>query len=534
MKVPSFLKKQTVTQAALLIAITLFFSKFIGFAREILVAKYFGATGITDAFLVAQMIPLSILGLFASGLSTLIIPVYIERKAIDKEAARKFVNSVFVVAALVFLVVSALVIIFAPLCVRVIAYGFKGEQFASAVTLTRYLALSGIFSVLTGLLTGLLQAEKQFLAPAVAGLVGNVVLVLCLFLLTGRLGINGWTVGQNALAVVNFILLFVLLFRRYGLFHSLDWRGIDWKEIGKFTYLLVPLVAASGVGLMNAIVDKTIGSSLDAGSISALNFSARVWGIPVSLLATPIAMAVFPTFSELAVSHEGRAEYSDKLTRTLSISWFFIIPSSVFLFFLSTPIVQLLFERGAFNPAATSLTATVTGMYSFGLFAQAASPILGRAFYSFKNTMTPLLISLGTVVMNIILNILLARIMGAPGIALATSIVMVLNFLFFSLFLKKYFPVLTRPLGIESLKMIAASVPIAVICLLSRPFFHGANAASFPGFAALLFRLGLVGLTGLAAFVAVCHFLKVPSLAFAAKFFRQVLSRFVKRPPTEA
>lgn len=529
MKIPSILKKQTVSQAALLIACALFLSKFIGFARDILVAKYFGATGTTDAFMVALMIPITILGLFATGLNTLIIPVYIEKKAADREAARRFANSVFLVAALFFILLTVLVVLFAPALVKVIAYGFKGERLDLAVTLTRYLALAGIFTVLTGLLTGILQAEKQFLAPAMAGLAGNTIIVISLFFLTGGLGINSWTVGQIAGTAMTFSLLFILLSGRYGFFRAFDLRGIDWNEISRFGYLLVPLVTASGVGLINTVVNKAIASGLDAGSISAISFASRVWGLPVSLLAAPIATAIFPTFSELAVSDAGRAEYSAKLTKALGVSWFFLIPSSVFMFFLSTPIVRMLFERGAFTPAATSLTSSVVRMYALGLFAQVASPILGKVFYSFKNTVTPLLISLATVALNIILNIVLARLLGAPGIALATTIVMVLNFLIYSIFLRKYVPVLTGALGAESLKLVLASAPIALVCLLSRPLFSGAGAASLRGFASLLLRLGAVGLTGAAVFLLGCLLLKPRSFSFAGSHLNGLAGKFLKK-----
>jgi len=188
--------------------------------------------------------------------------------------------------------------------------------------------------------------------------------------------------------------------------------------------------------VLNQIVDKTIGSGLDAGSISALNFAIRVWGIPISLLATPIATAIFPTFSELALNGSSRAEYESRLHKTIGVSFYLIIPSTFFLYFLSEPIVRLFFERGAFDPKATALTAFVVKMYVIGLFAYATSPLLSRVFYSFKNTATPLIISAICVGLNIILNIILSRILGAGGIALATSIVMILNFILFSLFLK--------------------------------------------------------------------------------------------------
>ena len=115
--IPSVFKKQTVTQAALLISVLSLVSKFIGFFREVLIANYFGATGQTDAFVVAMMIPGSILGLFAGGFSTLVIPFYLERKSKSEEAARKFVDSALLVWGSVFVVVSAVILILRrPLC----------------------------------------------------------------------------------------------------------------------------------------------------------------------------------------------------------------------------------------------------------------------------------------------------------------------------------------------------------------------------------------------------------------------------------
>jgi putative peptidoglycan lipid II flippase len=529
MNIKSLLKKQTVTEAALLISVVLFLSKFFGFFREILVARYFGATGVTDAFLVAMSIPVVILGLFSSGLNTLIIPVYVEKKAADPAAARGFVNSVFTAASALFLFISLLVFIFAPVCVRIFAYGFEGERFHSAVTLTRLLAFSGVFTVLAGLLTGLLQSEKQFLAPALAGFAGNAALVACLFLLAPRLGIHAWTAGQISMAVVTFTLLFILLYRRYAFFHSLAWRGIDWKEMGRFAYLLVPLVVASGVSFINAVVDKAVASGLDEGSIAALNFSARVWGIPITLLAVPIATAVFPSFSELAVAGADRSGYADKLSRTLSVTFFFIIPASVLLFFVSAPVVRLFFERGAFDPAATSLTAAVNRMYVIGLFAHAAAPVVARAFYSFKNTLTPLAISVACVSLNVVLNIALSRLLGAPGIALATTIVMTANFILFGHFLKRYVPVLTKALAVESFKIVLASAPVAVICVLARPLFFGSNAATLHGFASLLIRLAAVGAASALAFLAAAALLKVKSLALARDLAAGLLARLLKK-----
>jgi len=531
-KKSSFIKRQTVSQAAIIIAVITFISKFIGYVREILIANYFGASGVVDAFLVATIIPSMVLGLFAAGLNTLIIPVYIEKKARDPVYAKKFVNWVFLVWGTIFLFASILVLIFAPFLVKLVAVGFTGERFTLAVNITRYLTLSGYLSILTGLFTGLFHSEKQFLLPTIVSFVVNWIIVLSIALLTPYLGINSWTVGQTLFAIISFTSLFYVLYKRYGFFHKLSFKGIEWREIYKFTILLLPLIVSGGIGTLNTIVDRTIASTLDVGSIAALNFAGRVWAIPISLLAGPIATAVFPGFSELAVGKDKIKDYSYMLNKTIAIMWYFIIPASLIFITLSEPIVRVLFQRGAFDVKATQVTSFAVSMYSIGLFAHSANPLLGRVFYSYKNTITPVIISICTVGLNIFLNIVLGRLIGAGGIALATSLSVTFGFIVYNITVRKYLIPFTKRLAIETVKIILCSTVVGGVSYLSLPFFRG-NL----GFIALVVRLLLVGLFAGGIYLVLSYLLKVEGFFFFREKFYQavvkvpILNRipFIKR-----
>ncbi len=525
MHVPSVFKKQTITQAALLISVLSLVSKFIGFFREVLIANYFGATGQTDAFVVAMMIPGSILGLFAGGFSTLVIPFYLERRSKSEEAARKFVDSALLVWGSVFVAVSVLILIFAPDLVHVIAYGFTGERFELAVRLTCYLVGYGLLNILVAIFTGLLQAQKQFFLPVAISLVGNVAIVLSLFLLHRYFGINSWTVGLTLSSLISFAAMFLVLYGQ-GFFHNLSFRGVDWHEIRQFGILLLPLVVSGGISIINQMVDKTIGSSLDAGSIAALNFSARVWQIPLALFAGPIATAVFPTFSELALTDTGKAEYRSRLEQTMSVSFYLMIPATFFIFFLSEPIVRLFFERGAFNPKATELTSFVVKMYVLGLFAHAICPIMSKVFYSFKNTTMPVIISAISVGLNIVLNIELSKVLGAGGIALATSIVMALSFVLYAILVRKYINPFSKALLVEVVKTVISAVPIALICYFSMPYFENASAASLDSFFVLAVKVIIIGLLSLAAFLGFSKFLKLQSYDFFRSYVLGIVKNF--------
>jgi putative peptidoglycan lipid II flippase len=466
------LHKQSVAQAAVLIAVVTFLSKFVGFAREVVIARQFGATGQTDAFLVGMMVPSLVLGLFAGGLSTLIVPWYLGHKRQDPERARLLVDQVTLVWGIVFALVCVGVWAFAPQLVHIFARGFEGARYDLAVQVTRLLVPMGFMLIMTGLFTGLLQAESSFLVALMWTFLGNVAMVVSLLVFSSRLGIHAWTLGQTLLAFVSFVPLVILAAgNRYGFLRRFDVRQMDWPAILQFATLLMPLVLAGGVGTLNVMVDRWVASRLPEGAIAALSFSNRVWTIPITLLAGPIATATFPAFSSMAVDGSALHAMDDKVRRTVAFLAYIVIPSSVGIVVLAAPITRLLFQRGAFDATATAITASCVQMYALGLVFQAVVPILAKVFYAFKNTMTPLLISLGIVSANMAGNIILSKYLGAAGIALATTITVTLGTIIYALLLRRYFRTedrltLAYPLWAQMLRTLLATVPVGLIAWL--------------------------------------------------------------------
>jgi putative peptidoglycan lipid II flippase len=466
------LHKQSVAQAAVLIAVISLLSKFVGFVREVVIARQFGATGQTDAFLVGMMVPSLVLSLFAGGLGTLIVPWYLGHKREDPERARVLVDQVTLVWSIVFALVCVGVWVFAPQLVHIFASGFEGARYTLAVQVNRLLVPMGFMIIMTGLFTGLLQAENSFLVATMWTFLGNVAVVVSLLVFSSRMGIQAWTLGQTALAVIGFVPLVILLAsKRYGFLKRFDVRHMDWPAILQFAALLMPLVLAGGVESLNVIVDRWVASRLPEGAIAALDFAGRVWTIPITLLASPVAIAIFPSFSSMAVDGSALHAMDDKVRRTIAFLAYIVIPSSVGIMVLATPITRLLFQRGAFDAAATAITASCIQMYALGLVFQAIAPILTRVFYAFKNTVTPLLIGLGIVGANMAGNIILSRYLGAAGIALATSITVTLGTAIYALLLRRYFRTEDRvtpsyPLWTQTLKTLLATVPVGFIAWL--------------------------------------------------------------------
>jgi len=533
----SFLRKQSVAEATILISAVTFISKFVGYLREILIAKYFGATGVTDAFLVGSLIPGMVLGLFAAGLGTLIIPVYTEKKKnIGEEKAKIFVNQIFFVWSMIFAFASILTLIFAPTLIKIIAPGFRNDsRFGLAVIISRYLVFFGFLNIIVGLFTGLYQAEEQFLIPTIAGFAGNFLIVLSLILFTPFLGIHSWTVGQTLFGVFNFSLLFYILRKRYKFFHQFNLNSIEWSEMKKFAILLFPLFISGGIGTLNSVVDRVIASNLDVGSIAALNFSNRIWTLPTSFFIGPFSTAIFPSFSLMAVNLDALSEYMRNIRKAISISWYIVIPSSLFIISLAHPLTKLIFERGAFDPRATSLTSFCVQMYAIALFAHSANPIFSKVIYSFKNTLTPLLITIFVVISNLFGNIILSRYLGAGGIALATSITVTVGFFLYYYFLLKQFKKALKDspqnnfreifysgtnLFREFFKILFCS---AIICCISLLFYKWCNAGS--SFFSLLFRLALAGIVVLVTYIFLSSLFKLEGYCLISSYIQNFLKR---------
>ncbi|HWQ21778.1 MAG TPA: murein biosynthesis integral membrane protein MurJ [Clostridia bacterium] len=516
------LRRQSVAQAAVFLSVVTLFSKFIGFARDAIVAHNWGATGLTDAFLIGMMVPSVLLGIVSTGLSTIIVPWYIAHRKDDPARARELVNQVTFVWGMAFLAASLLVVAFAPQLVHLFAPSFTDFRYDVAVKVTRLLVPMGFFNVMTGLVTGLSQAEGQFLIPLLSNVFGNVLMVGCLIFFATPLGIQSYSLGQTVMSVIGFAPVLWFLVRRRGFFRHLDMRHVDWRAIGSFAALLVPLVISGGGGSMNTVVDRWFASHLSQGSGSALDYSNRLWNLPLALAATPIVTAVFPWFSSMAVDGTLLATFEDRVRKTVGLMIYIMVPCIAGLVVLAQPIVRLLFERGAFDASATSLTAACVQMYCLGLIGQALFPVFHRVFYSFKDTRTPLVVGVVMIAINAVTDWLFGMWFGAAGIALSTTAAVTVGAIMDALLIRRFFrgevrTTIRYPLLRESLKTLAAVIPVVGVALLCRAWIGAAQ-----GFAHLALRLVLVCLAA-----AVCYM--ISSVALHIDGWRILLGRIRRR-----
>jgi len=427
--------KQSIVQATFLLTAIAFLSKILGFLREVTIANVFGATAITDAYLVASVLPGIVAGLIGGSLTTVFIPVFLEeREKKGEQEAWLAANTILSVSFVYLVIATILAYTLATPFLKLIAPGFPADRLAMATLLTRLLLPSLIFHGLLGILTGLAQSYKQFLIPAIGGFLYNICIILSILLLGRRIPPLSLALGNVLGVFLQVILVYLYLNKKIS---HIKWH-IDFSHpaIKKTFYLMIPILIGTSAGYINVIVDRIFASGLPEGSISALNFAVRVRDLPISLFASSIAVAIYPTTSELVVANRND-RIIDLLNKAIRFTWLIVIPASVGLIVLDKDIIRLLFERGAFDSRATLLTAGALRYYSLGLFATASAPVIARTFYSFQDTVTPVVVSFLSIGLNICLNAILVRVMSHLGLALATSISGVFSFSLLLILLRK-------------------------------------------------------------------------------------------------
>ncbi|MHB9059779.1 MAG: murein biosynthesis integral membrane protein MurJ [Bacillota bacterium] len=443
-------------------------SKVLGFVRDMVIAAYYGAARVTDAFMVAQTLPQTLIGNLGGALGTGVLPIVTELKVQGREDDARVVASTILNLGLALSIAVALVAALAagPL-IRLIAPGLSPETAALAARLSRILLASFVF-VGGGLILGLLlNSLKDFAVPALNPVLVNIGTIAVVVLLARRLGIYAVVYGYSAGTIVQFALQAWWL-RHRGLPPGLTF-DLSRPAVRRAIKLALPILAGAIVGGLYVFVDNWLASHLAEGSISAKSFALKLIGVPVGLLTTAISTVIFPTLAERAARHD-EAGLADTVAFGLRAVALVTIPASVGLAILRLPIVRVLFQRGAWDERASLMTAGVVLYYAIGVLAVTANPVLGRAFQGMQDTVTPFAVGAFTAVVNIVLDLALIGPLGLVGLPLANSVAVFAS-------LAAYYVLLNRrvhgiphaKLGVSLLKIAASTAFMGVVVSLALP-----------------------------------------------------------------
>ena len=483
-------------------------SRVLGYGRDIVVARAFGAGPVTDAFFVAFRIPNLLRRLLAEGaLSTGVVPVL--SATLGNSGPIAFVRTVQVVAGaglVVLCVVSALGMILARPIVSVMAPGWRTDPalFDLAVTLTRvmfpYLLLVG----LAALAMGVLNAHHRFFTAALSPAVPNVTMILAVLFLSGRMSPAILALAIGVLAGgLGQLLIQLPEVRRLGvpLRPRLDWSHPAVREIGR---RLWPVAFALAAVQITVLVNTLLASLLPAGSVSYLYYADRVMEFPLGVFGAAIATAALPGMSAQAARRDHQA-LSATLGFALRLGAFISVPAAVGLIVLAAPIVALLFQRGEFSASDVLLTAQALVGYAIGLPAFSATRVAAQAFYALGDIRTPVYIGFVTVAANVLFALVLMWPFGHAGLALASSLSSYVNLLGLCVILRRRRGLLVGQGFVASLaRTSGASAVLLAWCLAFERLVRGAPHAMLWTVIALV--------SGVLVYGAVAAALRAPEL----------------------
>jgi putative peptidoglycan lipid II flippase len=419
-----------IARAATIIGTGTLLSRILGFVRDMVIARFFGAGMAADAFFVAFRIPNLWRRLVGEGSLTIsFIPVYTEYLTQrSEEETRRVTHIAFTIAGVILFILTVFGILFSPILIRIIAPGFVQlpEKFQLTVALNQiifpYLFFMGLFA----LSMGILNSYRHFFAPAIAPIFLNISIIVSVFLFYHTFKIPVMTLALGVLAggVIQFLFQIPFLRKKRITFRfNFNFRDPAIKRIG---LLMVPGLIGTAVYQINVFVDTIFASFLPGGSVSYLFFADRLMEFPLGIFAIAVGMASLPSLSGLAA--QGKIEeLKETLSFTFRLVSFISVPAMVGLIALKTPIVNLLFQRGLFDYSATEKTAFALLFYSVGLWAIAGARTIVPAFYSLQDTWTPLKIALICLGANVIFIAIFIFPLKHGGLALATSLSSTLN-----------------------------------------------------------------------------------------------------------
>ncbi|AQQ54230.1 murein biosynthesis integral membrane protein MurJ [Planococcus lenghuensis] len=399
--------------------IVIVMTKVLGFTRDIILAYFYGASNISDAYLISMTIPSVFFAIVALGIHTSFIPVYTRLRENEGErAAALFTSNLTNIVLLFTVLMTVILMLFPTVAVQLFASGFDEETRQLAITFTRISAIGMMFTALIFISQGLLEVHGRYTLSSLSGLPLNILTILFIYL-SVEYHLYLLAVG-TLVALAGQFLFFGPALWKIGYRHK--WKiSLKEKSIRNIFYMAMPVVIGVSVNQLNVLVDRTLASRIIEGGISAIAYTDRVVYFIQGIFITALVTVMFPKITKLA-ARKNMQQLKEIVGKVISAAMLLVIPSTIGMMLFSKEIIALLFGRGAFGEAEVAMTGGVLFFYSLGLLGYGLREVLTKVFYSLEDTKTPMINATCTVVLNIGLNLVLSKTMGINGLALATSI----------------------------------------------------------------------------------------------------------------
>jgi putative peptidoglycan lipid II flippase len=433
-------EKSSLLRSASVVGLGTLLSRIAGLVRDQVTAFYFGAGPVADAFFVAFRLPNFLRRLLAEGaLTPAFVPVFTQRlEERGLSEAAKLYKGAFSILALFLMGLTVFGILFAPQIVAFLAPGFRDdpEQFRLTVTLARILFPYILLMSLTALAMGALNSLGRFTVPALGPVALNLAMILGAVAISPRLErpIMGLAAGALLGGVLQLAIQLPLL-RKVGPFIGFVAKFND-PAIWKMIKLMGPAALGGAAYQISILINTQLVSFLPKGSVSWLYYADRLMQFPLGIFSIALATAVLPALSKQSAAGDGPG-FRRTLQETSGLQLFITIPAMTGLIVMARPLVELLFQRGSFDPQSSVQTAKALWAYVLGLPFLSGVSLLARAFYSRSNTKTPAVVAAVSLALGLIAAVIMMGPLRHVGLALASSLTSAINFVWLGVILRR-------------------------------------------------------------------------------------------------
>ena len=405
-------------------------SRILGFVRDAIIARVFGAGMLTDAFFVAFKIPNLLRRLFAEGaFSQAFVPILAEYKnRRGHDATQVLVNQVGSALTLALVAIALLGVIGAPWVAYVSAPGFRADpdKFALTVTLLRIIFPYIIFISLVALAAGILNTHSKFSVPAFAPVLLNVAMIGAALWLAPYFDppvlALGWGVAIGGVLQLAWMLPHLLKIRML----PRPTRHFDDPGLKRVLTLMAPATLGVSVAQISLLINTIFASFLVSGSVSWLYYADRLMEFPAGMLGVALGTILLPSLAK-HYADDNPGDYSKLLDWGLRLTLLLALPAAAALAVLAVPLIATLFNYGAFSAHDVTMTQRALVAYSVGLVGIILVKVLAPGFYARQNIRTPVKIAIVTLIATQLMNLAFILPLGHAGLALSIGLAACLN-----------------------------------------------------------------------------------------------------------
>lgn len=523
-------KEISVLKAAWIIAVVTIVSKLIGFVRDIIVANYYGASMVSDAYYYAYQIPsLSLIllggvgGPFHSATVAIFSKLIPSLQGKPSDEVNKLYSTFMTATILFFLALSVLMFVFPRQIMGLIISSGSAEMINLAAIHLKIMTPLLVIGGIVGIYYGILVIYKQFMLPNLSPIIMSLAIIgIVIAVPNDQKGIAlAWatTIGAILQLIIQYPNIRKLGYKLKPNFNFTN--NPHFKEIGE---LLFPAVLSSTVGQVHIYVDMFFTSSISEGAWTAIGYANRIFQFPVGILVTAFLVPLFPIFAKLVGDndYEGIKNYFNK---GVGVLFFGAIPIIIGILTVGHDAVRLIFEHGEFDSTATFMVTEALWFLSVSIIPYVFRDSITRVFYSFNDSATPFAVAFSSILLKIALNWVLITKMhfGIGGITLSTSLVTLFNACVLGYFITKKMKMDYKTLFINFIKMVFAGILTGIAC-----YFAAFEYDKFVHLSKIPFEFIKIMFVAFICLVVYVPLNLVLKMEYASELFSRLKARFIK------